>query len=136
LVRLYHSPVTCRLYHRARDRSAAKQSSVTFISESVVSTEEQQHVALPKLYGAPAYARPPMPADEQARPFDPDDLPITAYQTDEERQLLEMLPARAWAPGGGFSLNVQDPSPTPNRHMNARPFRLRALAGKLFGGES
>ena len=97
--------------------------------------EEQQHVALPKLYGAPAYARPPAPVEEKARPFDPDDLPITAYQTDEERHLLETLPARAWAPGGGLALDVQDGSPK-GGNLNARPFRLRALAGRLFGGQS
>jgi hypothetical protein len=99
--------------------------------------EEQQHVALPRLYGAPAYARPPMPVEEHVpRPFDPDDLPITADQTDEERHLVEILPARAWAPGGGFRLDVQDKSPSPARHMGARPFRLRTLASRLFGGDS
>jgi hypothetical protein len=98
---------------------------------------EEQHVALPKLYGAPAYARPPIAVDEHVvRPFDPDDLPIAAFQTDEERHFVEELPARAWAPGGGLSLDVQDPSPSPARHLNARPFRLRTLAGKIFGGES
>ena len=98
---------------------------------------EEQHVALPKLYGAPAYARPPITVEEHVvRPFDPDDLPIAAFQTDEERHFVEDLPARAWAPGGGFSLDVQDPSPAQGRHMNARPFRLRALAGKIFGGDS
>ena len=113
----------------------AEQSSVTDFRRQLVSTEEQQHVALPKLYGAPAYARPPMPVDEHPKPFDPDELPITAYQTEEERQFVEKLPARAWAPGGGLSLDVQD-SPSQAVHPNARPFRLRAIAGKLFGGES
>ena len=38
---------------------------------------DEQHVALPKLYGAPAYARPAAVAAEvEPRPFDPDDLPI------------------------------------------------------------
>ena len=46
---------------------------------------DEQHVALPKLYGAPAYARPPGPTATVARPFDPDDLPIDAYMTDDER---------------------------------------------------
>ena len=101
-----------------------------------MSTDEQQHVALPKLYGAPAYARPPMPVEEPARPFDPDDLPITAYQTEEERHFVEKLPARAWAPGGGLSLDVQDPASRTSRNVSARPFRLRSIAGKLFGGES
>jgi hypothetical protein len=47
-----------------------------------------------------------------------------------------MLPARAWAPGGGLSLDVQDPKARSSRHLDARPFRLRTLAGRLFGGES
>ena len=97
-----------------------------------MSIEEQQHVAMPKLYGAPAYARPPAPVEEGPRPFDPDDLPIAADQTEEERDLLERLPARAWAPGGGFALDVQDGKPT-GEHLNPRPFRLRTIAGRFFG---
>ena len=54
---------------------------------------DEQHVALPKLYGAPAYARPPRPSAEAPKPFDPDDLPIEAVRSDEERELLESLPA-------------------------------------------
>ena len=61
---------------------------------------DEQHVALPKLYGAPAYARPPGPVATVARPFDPDDLPIDAFMTDDERDFASTLPARAWAPGG------------------------------------
>ena len=53
-----------------------------------MSTEEQ-HVALPKLYGAPAYARPPRSEDPKPRPFDPDDLPIVVHQSDEERDLFD-----------------------------------------------
>ena len=48
---------------------------------------DEQHVALPKLYGAPAYARPPRPAAVVDRPFDPDDLPIEIEMTPEERDL-------------------------------------------------
>ena len=61
---------------------------------------DEQHIALPKLYGAPAYARPAAPVATAPRPFDPDDLPIEAVMTDEERELASSLPARAWAPGG------------------------------------
>ena len=53
---------------------------------------DEQHVALPKLYGAPAYARPPRPSADTPRPFDPDELPIEAVQTDEERDLLPTVP--------------------------------------------
>ena len=43
---------------------------------------DERHVALPKLYGAPAYARPSIvPVAPVERPFDPDDLPLEADQT-------------------------------------------------------
>ena len=63
---------------------------------------DEQHVALPKLYGAPAYARPAAIVDETPRPFDPDDLPIEADMTDEEREIAASLPAHAYAPGGAL----------------------------------
>jgi hypothetical protein len=43
---------------------------------------DEHHVALPKLYGAPAYARPPRVFDELERPIDPDDLPLEVYRGD------------------------------------------------------
>jgi len=46
------------------------------------------HFAMPRLLGAPAYARPPRVAPPVERPFDPDDLPLEAFRTDEERHLL------------------------------------------------
>jgi hypothetical protein len=52
---------------------------------------EDGHVAHPRLYGAPAFARPPLSVMPAARPLDPDDLPITAQQTAEERALIERL---------------------------------------------
>ena len=96
---------------------------------------DEQHVALPKLYGAPAYARPPAPVDETDRPFDPDELPIAAMQTDEERELLESLPARAWAPGGGLRLREKDSGSdgSPDR-LRGRPFFIRVLADRFLGG--
>lgn len=63
---------------------------------------DEQHVALPKLFGAPAYARPVAPVATVPRPFDPDDLPIDAFQTQDEREFASTLPARAWAPGGAI----------------------------------
>ena len=62
-----------------------------------MSIEETQHVAMPKLYGAPAYARPPHHVEDVDRPFDPDELPIEAERTDEEHEFASTLPARAWA---------------------------------------
>src|SRR5439155_6572949 len=63
---------------------------------------DEQHIALPKLYGAPAYARPVIIVEIAERPFDPDDLPIEAVQTDEEREIAQSLPAHAYAPGGAI----------------------------------
>ena len=96
-------------------------------------TMDEQHVALPKLYGAPAYARPAPIAAESPRPFDPDDLPIDAAMTDEERELVASLPAHAYAPGGAVD---PDPRSRPNGDapsLHPRPLSLRALAGRILG---
>lgn len=103
---------------------------------------DEQHVALPKLYGAPAYARPAPPVATTPRPFDPDDLPIEAVQTDEERELAASLPARAWAPGGGPTVTVPGQETATSSHghsatdtgLQPRPFSLKGIAGKLLGG--
>lgn len=111
------------------------QSSGEFLR---VAIDEQQHVALPKLYGAPAYSRPTMSVAHSPRPFDPDDLPLTVEQTDDERRLLEALPARAYAPGGGVYLEPAEGS-NGNGHrpmLVGRPFRLKALAGRLLGRDA
>ena len=106
-----------------------------------VSTDEQTHVALPKLMGAPAYARPPRTVRESPRPFDPDALPISAFQTDDERRLLETLPARAYAPGGAMVLDAGAAQQGTNGHaerrgLQPRPFRLRNLAGRILDRDS
>jgi hypothetical protein len=56
-----------------------------------VSSEQDPFFAFPALYGAPAYARPPKHADDDDRPFDPDDLPLAAEQSEEESTLLRDL---------------------------------------------
>ena len=93
---------------------------------------DEQHVALPKLYGAPAYGRPPRPAADVERPFDPDDLPIEAVRTEEEQELIATLPAYAHAAGGSnggstYSGNGDDPV------LRPRPLSLKALAGRILG---
>ena len=52
---------------------------------------EDGHVAHPRLYGAPAYARPPQRIASTAQPLDPDDLPIAIEQTPEERAIAKEL---------------------------------------------
>lgn len=93
---------------------------------------DEQHVALPKLYGAPAYARPVPVVEASARPFDPDDLPITAEQTDDERAYAETLPARSWTVSGAGT----QAAPAEGRlELQPRPLSLKAIAGRLFGSE-
>jgi hypothetical protein len=94
---------------------------------------EEQHIALPKLYGAPAYARP-APVAVPSRPFDPDDLPIEAVMTDEEREIAASLPAHAYVAGGSHvradrKHDRGDDEPA----LRPRPLSLRALAGRILG---
>jgi hypothetical protein len=94
---------------------------------------EEQHVALPKLYGAPAYARP-LPAVEPAeRPFDRDELPIEAAMTDEERDIAEGMPARAYGMGP-YGAVMESAGNGGGATLRARPLSLRKIAGRLLGG--
>ena len=99
---------------------------------------DEQHVALPRLYGAPAYARPPGMAATALRPFDPDDLPIEAFQSEEDRAFAATLPARAWAPGGSMFDGTRD-GRSYHRHpdgphsLTGRQLSLRSIAGRLLG---
>jgi hypothetical protein len=58
-----------------------------------VAADPDPYFAFPKLYGAPAYARPPRGVGEPERPLDPDDLPLAVVQTDDERALASELDA-------------------------------------------
>jgi hypothetical protein len=86
-----------------------------------MSADELRHVAMPKLVGAPAYARPAVPVIQVARPFDPDDLPLQAVMTDEERDLLENGPRLHALP------EPDDAAPA------GRPFSLRIITDRLRG---
>jgi hypothetical protein len=97
---------------------------------------DEQHVALPRLYGAPAYARPPRSVATLDRPFDPDDLPIEADQSEEDRAFAASLPARAWAPGG-VPLDDSDDGRAHGRghndpRLHGKPLSLRSIAGRLL----
>lgn len=101
---------------------------------------DEQHVALPKLYGAPAYARPPAPVATVPRPFDPDDLPILALMTEDEREFAATLPARAWAPGGAIVDHHGAPAHAHDGHvqpagLRPRALSLKSIAGKLLNGD-
>lgn len=85
-------------------------------------------MAFPKLYGAPAYARAPRGAPVTERPFDPDDLPIVAQQTDEERAVAAGGPAPAAPASNGHA-------PTGGEGNGAAGgmthFSLRGLRGRM-----
>jgi hypothetical protein len=82
------------------------------------------HVAMPRLMGQPAYARPPRPlAVESPRPIDADDLPIEAFRSEEDHELAERL-----AHAGSGMRNGYDVTMHPSSVGG-----LRAIAGRLFG---
>ncbi|HEX8940836.1 MAG TPA: hypothetical protein VF763_11815 [Candidatus Limnocylindrales bacterium] len=125
-----------------------------------MATETEQHVALPKLYGAPAYARPPRPVPPPAPRVDVDDLPLEAERSDEDRLLAAGLHpagqgadgaasagrapgATGGAPAGRYlgprsaaagGLTADGVAPDGEPALQPRPFRLRALASRLLGG--
>ena len=86
---------------------------------------EDGHVAHPRLYGAPAYARPPLRITPTALPLDPDDLPIAVEQTDGERAIAEALLAR---PFGVAERTTATTEPEPN----LQPQLLSAIAGRFL----
>jgi hypothetical protein len=95
---------------------------------------DEQYIALPKLYGGPAYARPAPVVAEVPRPFDPDDLPIEAVMTDEEREIASKLPAHAYLPGGSHARQDRKHDHGDDEPMlHPRPLSLRALAGRILG---
>ena len=94
---------------------------------------DEQHVALPKLYGAPAYSRPSRPVEVTERPLDPDDLPIAAFQTDEEREIAETLGGRPYAPGGGAYVESNGQGQPPAGTSLQPPRDRRPTARRLAG---
>lgn len=97
-----------------------------------VAADEHTHVALPKLYGAPAYARPPVtPVRPVDKPFDPDELPLEAAQTDEERELARILASRPYE--GGATTEPASDARDGRPLLRGRPFRLRAITDRILG---
>ena len=92
---------------------------------------EERHVALPKLYGAPAYARPPVAVVAAPRPFDPDELPLEVNQTEEEHDTVAHIAARTYEVRGAERASDGAGS----SRLRGRPFSLRAIAGRLLGGD-
>jgi hypothetical protein len=105
----------------------------------VTSDERFHHVALPKLYGAPATSARNVTVAHSPRPFDPDDLPIEAQQTEEERELLSALPPKAFAPGGGHVSDAtgggQGAQASGSAPTRPREFSLRSIAGRFISSQ-
>jgi hypothetical protein len=105
-----------------------------------VAADPDPYFALPRLYGAPAYARPPRIVPETERPLNPDDLPIVADQTNEERAVAETLQASGLHRPGDYPFqdwNGQRPTLAAEsgngdgRGLGARRFSLRALTHRI-----
>ena len=96
---------------------------------------DERPVALPKLYGGPAYARPPIKVQPTPRPFDPDQLPLQAHQTEDERQYAARLPAHAYTAAehsDDGAVETNDPRPF---GLRPRLLNLRSIAGRLLGND-
>jgi hypothetical protein len=94
--------------------------------------DDQGHVALPKLYGAPAYSRPQVaPTRPVERPFDPDELPLASELSPEEQAQVDQIVAR---PYDGAASSGEAPASREGRSMlRGRPFRLRGFGGSRKG---
>ena len=95
---------------------------------------DEQHVALPQLYGAPAYARPPLRLPKSERPFDPDELPIEAERTEEEIEFTSALPEHVWTTPGGVKIVGDGKSASVDRNARPRKIRLRGIGGRFRSG--
>ena len=91
-------------------------------------TDDEHYIALPKLYGAPAYARPPRPVPEALpRPLDPDDLPLEAFRAPDDLDLAEASSSEAGGNG--------DPRGPRGSGAGARaPCLQHSLADRLITG--
>jgi hypothetical protein len=93
--------------------------------------DDRGHGAMPKLYGAPAYARPRNAGVEtSSKPFDPDDLPIESQRTDVDQQLVEDLAASSYAPAATDSRPASaDTGGQPGDSNGTFTFRLPGRKG-------
>jgi len=101
--------------------------------------DHDRHIALPQLYGAPAYARPPIvPAAPTPRPVSPDDLPIAAAMTEEDLDLLASAPAVdahvPEAPGEAVPVGAPPSAETPSTApFQSRPLSIRNITDRIRG---
>lgn len=77
----------------------------------------EEHVAHPRLYGAPAYARPPSIVTPSALPPDPDDLPLAVEQTPEERAVAKRLLSAPYGVAARPTVTGTEPQPRPQARL-------------------
>jgi len=92
--------------------------------------DDMDHVAHPRLYGAPAYSRPSLMIARTALPLDPDDFPLAVAQTPQERAIAEQLFASSYGVAEPPTAARPDPQP------QTRPVILSALADRFLGRAS
>jgi hypothetical protein len=92
---------------------------------------DERHVALPKLYGAPAYARPKVAVKAGPRPFDPDGLPLEVFREVDEREVATFT-ARTYEASREERRLMAAAEPD---GIRARGFNLRAIAGRLLSDD-
>lgn len=98
--------------------------------------DEQQHVALPKLMGQPAYARPPRHVQLlSARPLDPDDLPLEAFLDGDELEHARQLRALPFVavPATAHPEPIAGPSRQKSNGISLRSFTSRILGNGTEG---
>lgn len=90
---------------------------------------------MPKLYGAPAYARPPvLSLNPVEKPFDPDDLPLEAERTNEVVEDVEVV--AKLQPRTYETVATAEAAPADHdasQKLHGRPFRIK-LPGRGNGG--
>jgi len=95
-------------------------------------TDDEHYIALPKLYGAPAYARPPRPVPEALpRPLDPDDLPLEAFRGPDDLDLAEASSSDAGGHGAGSGDHAVPGDREPG--LEPRAFNIRSLSRLITG---
>lgn len=87
---------------------------------------------MPKLYGAPAYARPPaLPVNPIDKPLDPDDLPLEAERTDDDLENVSQLQPRNYQ--SVATAEAAPPDHDASKTLYGRLFRFR-LPGRSQEG--
>ena len=99
--------------------------------DSRVSIDEQ-HVALPKLYGAP-----PTPGRRRAGPRRSAPSTLTSFRWRQSRPRRSAssratLPARAYAPGGIALVAERTAETETSTGVTGRSFRIREIAGRVL----